>query len=237
MNEPTGRSDPAAGSAGGRWSLRLRGFGPVGLLAFVLIFFANSLFRPLGAMLVLLWAHLSHTPWREIGYVRPRSWVGGLALGVALGLVLKLLLKAVVLPLLGADPINHAYHYLAGNPGAALRAIPMMIFAAGFGEETYFRGYLFERLGKLIGQGPAAKVATVLATAMFFAALHYPDQGLAGAEQAVITGLVFGSIFARTGQLWLLMCAHAAYDLAALAIIYWDLETAVAQLVFIQAPP
>jgi hypothetical protein len=28
------------------------------------------------------------------------------------------------------------------------------------------------------------------------------------------------------------MCAHAAFDLAAAAIIYWDLEAAVAHLVF-----
>jgi hypothetical protein len=30
----------------------------------------------------------------------------------------------------------------------------------------------------------------------------------------------------------MLMCAHAAFDLAALAIIYWDLESRVAHLVF-----
>lgn len=28
------------------------------------------------------------------------------------------------------------------------------------------------------------------------------------------------------------MIAHAAFDLTALAIIYWDLETAVAHLIF-----
>ena len=60
---------------------------------------------------------------------------------------------------------------------------------------------------------------------------HYHEQGLAGAEQATITGLVFGTIFALTGQIWMLMCAHAAFDLTAYAIIYWDLESDVAHLV------
>jgi hypothetical protein len=30
----------------------------------------------------------------------------------------------------------------------------------------------------------------------------------------------------------MLMVAHAAFDVTAVAIIYWDLETAVARLVF-----
>jgi len=30
----------------------------------------------------------------------------------------------------------------------------------------------------------------------------------------------------------MLMCAHAAFDLTAVAIIYWSLETRVAHLVF-----
>ncbi len=61
---------------------------------------------------------------------------------------------------------------------------------------------------------------------------HYSVQGLAGAEQAMIVGLVFGTIFAVTGQLWMLMCAHAAFDLTAVAIIYWNLESDVAHLIF-----
>ena len=51
-------------------------------------------------------------------------------------------------------------------------------------------------------------------------------------QQATIVGLVFGAIFAITGRIWMLMLAHAAFDLTALAIIYWDLETDVARLLF-----
>jgi membrane protease YdiL (CAAX protease family) len=103
---------------------------------------------------------------------------------------------------------------------------------AGFGEETVFRGYLFERLRKLFGPGASATTAIVLLTAGWFGLGHYPVQGLAGAEQATIVGLAFGTIFAVTGRLWMLMYAHAAFDLTALAIIYWDLEADVAHLIF-----
>jgi membrane protease YdiL (CAAX protease family) len=41
-----------------------------------------------------------------------------------------------------------------------------LIIKAGWGEETFFRGYLFERLGKLFGQSVAAKVVTVRPSVM-----------------------------------------------------------------------
>jgi len=213
----------------------LRGFGPLGILAFLAIAAGNLVVAPLSAFLVLVWARLSRTPWRDIGYVRPKSWTRDLALGIVFGTAFKLLMKTIVMPVLGADPINRAYHYLAGNRAALPGILFAAIIGAGFGEETVFRGYLFERLRKLLGSGVWARSFIVLLTATLFGLAHYPDQGLAGAEQGTITGLVFGTIFAVTGQLWMLMCAHAAFDVTAVAIIYWDLESAVAHLVFKQA--
>lgn len=184
------------------------------------------------AALALAWARLSRTPWREIGYARPRSGFRVVAIGVAFGVGLKLLMKAVVMPLLGAPPTNQAYAYLVGNPAGALLFVPYVIVGAGFAEETLYRGYLFERLGKLLGRSAGAKVTIVMLTSLLFAAVHYPIQGLPGVQQSLIVGLVFGGIFAVTGSLWLPMVAHAAFDLAAVAIIYWNLETAIARLVF-----
>ena len=39
---------------------------------------------------------------------------------------------------------------------------------------------------------------------------------------------VLRTIFAVTGRIWMLMFAHAAFDLTPLAIIYWNLKSAVA---------
>ncbi len=219
-------------ATGDRLAAALRGFRPLGILAILVILAGNLVVIPLSAVLVLAWARLSRTPWREIGYVRPKSWIGGLAVGIAFGSAFKFLMKMIVMPLLGADPINHAYHYLVGNRAALPATLYAVVVGAGFGEETVFRGYLFERFGKLFGTGVSAKTLIVLLTAGWFGLVHYPGQGLAGAEQATIVGLVFGTIFAATGRIWMLMCAHAAFDLTALAIIYWNLESDVAHLVF-----
>jgi membrane protease YdiL (CAAX protease family) len=215
-----------------RLAASLRGFGPLGILAILVILAGNAIVAPLSGVLVLVWTRLSHTPWREIGYVRPTSWVRTILVGVAFGAAFKLLMKSIVMPLLGADPINQAYHYLVGNTAALPAALYATTIGAGFGEETVFRGFMFERFGKLFGSSARAKTLIVLITSLWFGLDHYAVQGLAGVQQATIFGLVVGTIYAVTGRIWMLIFAHAAFDLTAVAIIYWNLESAVAYLIF-----
>jgi len=141
-------------------------------------------------------------------------------------------MKAIVMPLLGGPAVNPAYHYLAGNSAALPGMLFVVIVVAGFGEEVFFRSYMFERLGKLIGSGPSSKALIILVTSALFGLAHYTSQGVAGVEQAVITGLTFGTIFAVRGSIFLPMIVHAAFDVAAVAIIYWDIEEKVAHLLF-----
>jgi len=232
MKDEPARLDSTVESSDGVFARRLRGFGPVGLLAILVILLGNGLFIPGSALLVLLWVRLSETPWREIGFVRPKSWLRAVTLGILFGVAFKFLMKSTVMPLLGADPINHAYHYLARNPTAIPMTLYALIAGAGFGEETLFRSYMFERLGKLFGSGIVAKIFIVLITSALFGLAHYSVQGLSGTEQATIVGLVFGAIFALTSRIFILMIAHAAFDLTAYAMIYWELETRVAHLIF-----
>src|SRR5262249_5517209 len=133
---------------------------------------------------------------------------------------------------LGANPINVPYHYMAHNPAALPDMLLTILIGAGWGEETLFRGFLFERLGKLFGASAAASFAVVLVTAGLFGLAHLATQGWDGVKQATIVGLVFGAIYARTGQLFPLMIAHAAFDLTALTLIYFDLESTVAHAFF-----
>ena len=74
VNMATGSVSPQAANGGEQpsFATRLRGFGPVGLLGIAIILagaMANGL---VSATLVVLWVALSKTPWREIGYVRPK---------------------------------------------------------------------------------------------------------------------------------------------------------------------
>lgn len=210
----------------------LRGFGPLGLLAILVILAGNTLFLPLSAILVLVWAWASQTPWREIGFARPANWARTVALGMIFGCGLKLLMKTVVMPLLGAPPRNAAFQFLVGNTAALPEILYLVLVGAAFGEEILFRGYAFERLGKIFGRSAWTKTLIVLLTAAWFGWEHYAGQGIPGVQQGTIVGLLFGAIFAASGQLWLLIIAHAAFDLTAVAIIYWDWEEPLARLFF-----
>jgi uncharacterized protein len=225
------QSTAAARTSPDPFTAKLRGFGPVGILAIAIIYFGNALFIPLSAILVLLWARLSQTPWGDIGFIRPRSWVRTVALGVAGGVALKLLMKTVVMPLLGAPPINEVFHHLVGNR-AALEALYAVTIVAAFGEETLFRGFMFERFGRLFGTRARAMTLIVLITSLWFGLDHYSVQGIPGVQQGIIVGLVYGTIYALTREIWTVMVVHAGFNLTGLAIIYWDLETTMARLFF-----
>jgi CAAX protease family protein len=230
----TGSASPRAAKGDEQQSLaaRLRGFGPVGLLGIAVILAGAMINELVSAALVVLWVVLSKTPWREIGYVRPKNYALTIAGGAAFGAALKLLLKAAVMPLLGASPVNRSYHFLAHNSAALPGFLLLVVVSAGWGEETFWRGYLFERVRRIFGWGAATKIIVVLLTSVLFGMAHYQGQGRDGVVQAIITGLVFGSIFAHTGRLAFVMIAHAAFDVVAVLIIYFDVETHIAHLIF-----
>jgi membrane protease YdiL (CAAX protease family) len=211
---------------------RLRQFGPLGVVTMLAIFASSVLGFIVTAILVFVWARHSNTPLRALGFKTPPYPAATLLAGVALGVTLKLGLKSIAMPLLGAPAINQTYHYVTGNAAALPLLIGTVLINAAFGEEVFFRGYLFERLGALLGASRTALFATVLVTSGLFALAHYQDQGLPGVEQASMTGLVLGGIYAWRKEIWLPMIVHAAYDLAAILLIYMGWEEAVARLIF-----
>jgi membrane protease YdiL (CAAX protease family) len=160
-------------------------------------------------VLVLAWAALSGTPWRDLGFVRPRRWPLTVLTGVAAGAGFKLAMKSIVMPLLGAPPLNQAYRDLTGNAAALPGMVLMVVIGAGFGEEVLFRGYLFERFTRWFGRGPGSSIAAVL-----------------------VTSLVFASVYARTRALPFVMIVHTAFDLTAVWLIYNAQESAVAHWFF-----
>ena len=81
----TAESERAPEDINYRFPPRLRGFGPLGILAILIILAGNFIITPLSAILVLVWRKISNTPWREIGYVRPRSWVRTILVGIVFG--------------------------------------------------------------------------------------------------------------------------------------------------------
>jgi membrane protease YdiL (CAAX protease family) len=211
---------------------RLRGVGPLGLVAIALIVVGSLAGPMVGALLVLAWAWLSATPLAVLGVRAPPRWSIVVLQGVTLGIALKVVSKVLIMPLLHAPPTNATYHYLEGNAAALPGVVLTILVWASVSEELVFRGYVFERMGRWLGSSSVSLVATVLISTALFASAHYPDQRWPGVQQAVLTGLVFGSVFAWRGDLAIVIVAHAAYDLLAVSLIYLGWESRVAHLLF-----
>jgi membrane protease YdiL (CAAX protease family) len=79
----------------------------------------------------------------------------------------------------------------------------------GLAEEFLFRGYVQYRLSRSVGFWPAAVFLSLI-----FAAGHWgnPGEGLVGLASVAVTGLVFALALRRTGNLWVAVGWHAAFD-------------------------
>jgi membrane protease YdiL (CAAX protease family) len=65
-----------------------------------------------------------------------------------------------------------------------------------------------------------------------FGVAHW-QQGLLGMVNATVTGLIAAIVFLICGRkLWVPVVMHAAFDVTAALMIYLNLETEVAHLVF-----
>jgi membrane protease YdiL (CAAX protease family) len=159
------------------WRGRLAGSGPLGVFALVVVLLGMILLTPVaGSILVLIWAWQARVPFAEIGFVRPPSWVRSVLYGVLLGVGLKLVMKVLVLPLLGIAAVNEQFHFVQGNPRAAL-GLAAYAFIAAFSEETFFRGYLFQRIGTWLGKDWFGATAAVVLSSALFGILHVQHGG------------------------------------------------------------
>jgi len=125
--------------------------------------------------------------------------------------------------------VNQAYHFLVGSTTSLPSTLAVMIVGAGFGEETIWRGFLFERLRALIGTSTRAAAVTVVVTSLLFGMAHLIDQGWPAVVQSTLTGFVFGLAYLRLRRIWPVMVAHAAFDVTAVLLIYWNMEEPIAR--------
>lgn len=103
---------------------------------------------------------------------------------------------------------------LPATPGQR-RAWWLVSLHAGWGEELFYRGYLFGLLLYFLPLWAAAMLSTLL---FGFAHLY---QGARGIVLTAILGGVFFGLYWVSGSLWVPIIAHALYDIHAGELGHW----------------
>ena len=186
---------------------------------------ALQLGRMAAAVALATWfLRLRGLRWRDVGFTRPK-WLR-LLWGVPVGFAMTGVLVAAInlaLHAAGAPAADYSmFRPLKGNLAEYLFwAIGMTIFAAAFGEELIFRGFVRDGLYRLFGgRGMIALWASLLGQAVLFGLPHL-YQGWSGAATAGTIGFSFGVIWLMMGRnLWAGIVLHAIFDLSSMTVFY-----------------
>ena len=144
----------------------------------------------------------------SIGFQMDKRWLRDLGMGTLGGGCIMGVTALIIFAVGG-------FHW-ARNPsigaGALVRGVCLYLGVA-LAEETYFRGYPFQRLTRSIGF-PAAQIVF----AFFFAYMHWGNPGMHGATKAWATlniglaALLLGLAYLRTGSLALPIGIHLGWN-------------------------
>lgn len=103
----------------------------------------------------------------------------------------------------------------------ALWIVGVAWFAAGFGEEVLYRGFVMDRLERLAGLRGRPWAVLVIQALLF--GLPHAYQGAGGMMVTAMVGLLLGHIRNRMGgNLWAAILAHAAVDTVMMGLAYGD---------------
>lgn len=180
-------------------------------------------------MFVLAWVslYLRHLRWRDVGLRRPDNLIAIIGLGVLIGCGYQAADILIITPLLErltGEAINISqFTGLLNNLPALVITIIFTWAEAGFVEEMFFRGYLFNRLTDLFGHKRMGIFLALVAQAILFS-LGHTYQGVTGVLDTFLAGLVIGLLYLRGNRnLWLPILTHGVIDTAGFLLIYFGL--------------
>jgi membrane protease YdiL (CAAX protease family) len=157
------------------------------------------------------------------GLRRPRSWPWTMvAAAVTAGLIQ---LEDVVTEPIGRLFTREPQHVssILQHPHdlrRALIALGIVWTFAAFGEEIGYRGYLMTRFGEMAGGGRIGKIVSLVMVSLLFGFGHF-YKGPAGVVESTASGLLLGTVYLVTGNLWAPILAHGVADTIAVITVYF----------------
>jgi membrane protease YdiL (CAAX protease family) len=222
---PTRAGAPARGWRRSRWLALLE----MVLVALIFVADARHLIpvskTPFLFLLAWLSLRLRRVGWRGVGFARFRTWKSTLGLGLTLGIATESFQLLVTQPFLawviGKQPDLEEFKILRGNLSYSLIALGLTWSLAAFGEEMVWRGYLLNRVSRLLGEGRLAWTAgTLIVSAAFGLAHSY--QGATGIIEESLAGLWLALIYLGSRRnLALPILAHGVQDTLDVLLLYF----------------
>ena len=174
--------------------------------------------------LVWLALRLRREPWRSIGFALPERRGRAIAIGIVAGILMEGLAVAVTTPMIsgwfGTEPDYAQFAAVEGNVSLLLAFLALSWTLAAVGEELCFRGFLMNRVARLLGSDRVAWGVSLVATSVLFGWGH-TEQGIAGWIQEGLSGLLLGLLFLATGRNLLApIIAHGVSNTVAFVLIY-----------------
>jgi membrane protease YdiL (CAAX protease family) len=172
----------------------------------------------------------------ELGFRRPESWTRTVLMGLVLGIVVQLAFSIVIDPLIerltGSTIDISALDPMRGSVVPYLLMLLIGWVVGGFLEEMLFRGYLLNRLKRVLGEGrPSVTVAVLLPSVAFGMAHSYQD--ISGMLSTGRIGFILGVVFVWNGyNLWLPILIHGFLDMVGLTLIFTDADKVLNSLLF-----
>lgn len=178
-------------------------------------------------LLPLIWLmlRLSGERWSEIGLARPDNFGWAIAVGVVAGVLMELFAVYVTTPLIsgyfGTEPNYSEFKEIRGNLPLLFIFLGLSWTLAAFGEEICFRGFLMNRLARILGESRVAWFTALLLSSILFGWGH-TEQGVSGWIQEGLSGLILGVLFlCAKRNLVVPIVAHGVSNTLAFILIYF----------------
>jgi membrane protease YdiL (CAAX protease family) len=179
----------------------LVGFGDGFLFLLALVLFLKILHQPVGELGLL------HFNFKNILL----GLGGGIFLFIAVGFIGNVIVKYLGVP----DPQSFAL--VVSGAGSIWQFVLLLVLGGvvvPLKEELIFRGLIYPPLRKAYGKGSG-----VLATALFFGAMHFD---LIRFVPLFLGGLVLTWLYEKTRSLWPCILAHGIWNILMTVLMWWQ---------------
>lgn len=199
-------------------------FGAKVLLAFAGVPFSGPIAVALAIVAASILLHRAGGSWQALGLRIPNSrgeWLKLPLLTIAAMAGTAVVALVIILPLFGQPGGAGSFDFLRGNFVAFAAFMILVVWGtAAIGEELIFRGFVFDRLDKLLGGTRASALAAAVLQAALFGLAH-AYQGVPGIVMTGLIGLVMALVY-LAGKRWLLpiILAHGLIDTIAIVQLY-----------------